>query len=35
MEEANLQIGYNFAVGIYNVIISQDNEMQVIQLIIK
>jgi hypothetical protein len=35
MEEANLQIGYNFAAGIYNVIVSQTNEMLVIRLIRK
>jgi hypothetical protein len=32
-EVANLQIGSNFAAGIYNVIVSQANEMQVLRLI--
>jgi hypothetical protein len=35
MEVANLQIGNNFAAGIYNVIVSQANEMQAIRLIRK
>jgi hypothetical protein len=35
MEIANLQIGNNFAAGIYNVIVSQANEMQAIRLIRK
>ncbi len=34
-EIANLQIGSNFAAGIYNVIVSQANEMQVLRLIRK
>jgi hypothetical protein len=34
-EVANLQIGNNFAAGIYNVIVSQANEMQAIRLIRK
>ncbi len=34
-EVANLQIGINFAAGIYNVIVSQANEMQAIRLIRK
>jgi hypothetical protein len=34
-EVANLQIGSHFAVGIYNVIVSQANEMQAIRLIRK
>ncbi len=34
-EVANLQIGSNFAAGIYNVIVSQANEMQAIRLIRK
>jgi hypothetical protein len=35
MEIENLQIGNNFAAGIYNVIVSQANEMQAIRLIRK
>jgi alpha-tubulin suppressor-like RCC1 family protein len=35
MEVANLQIGSHFAAGIYNVIVSQANEMQAIRLIRK
>ncbi len=35
IEVANLQIGNNFAAGIYNVIVSQANEMQAIRLIRK
>jgi len=35
MEVANLQLGSNFAKGIYNVIVSQANEMQVLRLIRK
>lgn len=34
-EVANLQIGNNFAAGIYNVMVSQTNEMQAIRLIKK
>jgi len=34
-EVTNLQIGNNFAKGIYNVIVSQANEMQVIRMIRK
>jgi hypothetical protein len=34
-EVANLQIGNNFAAGIYNVIVSQANEIQAIRLIRK
>jgi hypothetical protein len=34
-EVDKLQIGSNFAAGIYNVIVSQDNEMQAIRLIRK
>jgi hypothetical protein len=34
-EVANLQIGNNFAAGIYNVMVSQANEMQAIRLIRK
>ena len=34
-EVANLQIGNNYAAGIYNVIVSQANEMQAIRLIRK
>ncbi len=35
MEVANLPIGSNFAAGIYNIIVSQANEMQAIRLIKK
>jgi hypothetical protein len=35
MEVTNLAIGSNFAAGIYNVIVSQANEMQAIRLIRK
>jgi hypothetical protein len=35
IDVANLQIGNNFAAGIYNVIVSQANEMQAIRLIRK
>ncbi len=35
MEVANLQLGSNFSTGIYNVIVSQANEMQVLRLIRK
>ncbi len=35
LEVANLQIGNNFAAGIYNVIVSQANEMEAIRLIRK
>ena len=34
-EVANLQIGNHFASGIYNVVVSQANEMQAIRLIRK